>query len=214
MRKLNVLFIFAVLMCFFSAPVKAELITINISGYVTSISDPYNHFGGQIVAGTSITGTPITGTYTYDSSVPDSYPSDFSYGQYWNYTTPAGISLNIGEFKFETNPANVEFSVTVNNDDLGVDRYSIWSTKNLSTPNGTMVQNIAWNLSDSAGTALSSDALPLIAPDLSKWHYNNLVISHDRDYGIQATITSATPEPATMFLFGLGLMFVRKRFSK
>ena len=41
---------------------SAEWITVNISGQITSVDDPYNHFGAQISIGEA-----ITGTYTYDS---------------------------------------------------------------------------------------------------------------------------------------------------
>ncbi|MGA2071204.1 MAG: PEP-CTERM sorting domain-containing protein [Sedimentisphaerales bacterium] len=208
MRNTLVIGVIGVLL-FCGGLAQAEWITIAISGYVTSVSDENKHFGGQIAIG-----TPITGTYTYDSAIPDSYPSDFSYGQYWNYTPPAGVSLNVGGLNFRTNPDNVEFAVTVNNNNLGEDSYSIWSTKNLSLSDGTLVQSISWYLNDPTGTALSSDALPLTMPDLSKWGYNSLNISTDRTFGISATITSATPEPATAFLFGLGLILARKRFSK
>jgi hypothetical protein len=210
MKNFNLIFaIGAVVLCAALAPVRAEWITIAISGQVTSVSDQYNHFGGQISVG-----TPITGTYTYDSSTPDSYPSDFSYGQYWNYTPPAGVSLNVGGLNFRTNPDNVEFAVTVNNNNLGEDSYSIWSTKNLSLSDGTLVQSISWYLNDPTGTTLSSDALLLTAPELGKWGYNSLNISTDRTFGISARITSATPEPATAFLLGLGALLMRKHFSK
>ena len=210
MRNTLIIGVIGVLLCCVGLA-RAEYITVAISGQVTGVSDQYNHFGGQIPVG-----TPITGTYTYDTAIPDLYPSDFIYGQYWNYTPPAGVSLNVGGFNFRTNPDNVEFAVTVNNNNLGEDSYSIWSTKNLSLSNGTIVQDISWYLNDSTGTALSSDSLLLDAPYLSKWSYNTLSISRYRDYSIAGTITSAVlvPEPATAFLFGLGLMLARKRSSK
>lgn len=211
MRKLNLLFAaFALVACFSSAPVRADLITIKISGYVTSVSDQYNHFGGQITAGTQITGTPITGTYTYDSAIS-------GLGSYQYSASPAGISVTVGDFNFQTNPANVDFSLGVENGYLALpDYYGLISRRNLPLSNGTSVQFISWQLYDPTGTALSSDAFPLTAPDLNKWASNSLNITHDRDFGIQATITSAVlvPEPATAFLFGLGLMLIRKRFSK
>jgi hypothetical protein len=193
---------------------QAELITIAISGYVTSIDDPHNHFGGQIVAGTSTTGTPITGTYAYNSMTQDSNPST-TLGDYEYNAPPVGIWLTAGNFDFATDSSHVSFHIGVYKDTLEIeDQLVIGSRNNMLLPDGTLVQHIGWQLGDLTATALSSDALPLTAPDLSKWSYNSLWIANDRDFSITATITSATPEPATLFLLGLGAMLARKRFSK
>jgi hypothetical protein len=189
---------------------RAELITIAISGQVTKVSDKYNRFGGQISVG-----TPITGTYTYDSATLDSNPS-LTVGDYRNYNSSTGISLYIGEYAFKTNPASVNFLVEVcNNQPLGSDSYLLHSQNNLPLSDGTPVQYIRWQLDDPTGTILSSDALPLTSPDLSKWQsWFGLSIGTDRNFGITATITSATPEPATAFLFGLGLILARKKLRR
>jgi len=209
MKNFSLVFVvLAVVLCVFSVPVRAELITIAISGQVTGVDDPSGHFGGQITVG-----NPITGTYTYDTAILDSNPDPMA-GYYSYSTAPAGIHLAIGNFEFKTDSTHVAFTIGVtNNNLLGGDVYWLDSSHNLPLPNGTLVQYISWQLNDPAGTALSNDALPLTAPDLSKWSSNTLNIFRDRDYGITATITSATPEPATVFLLSLGAMLIRKRFS-
>jgi hypothetical protein len=207
MKTFKLLFaIVTVMLCFYSVPARAELITIAISGQITSISDPYNHFGGQIRSGDT-----IVGTYTYDTKI--SGLTSYEY-----HSPPAGISLGVGGFNFQTNPANVDFALGIENDNLaGEDYYGLISRNNLSLPDGAPVQYISWQLYDPTGTALSSNSFPLTAPDVSKWsdsiYANVLWVTHDRDFDIQATITSATPEPATIFLLGLGLVLARKRFS-
>ena len=187
---------------------KADLITIAISGQVTSVGDPSGHFGGQI----HIDDT-ITGTYTYDSATLDSYPEDTTYAQYLNYSAMTGISLYVDGFNFGTNPNNVEVGVTIRNDDFGEDRYTFGSNYNLPLPDGTSVQHLFWVLSDLTGTALSSDALPLTAPDLNKWSYNSLYIGRDRDFGIFATVTSVVlvPEPATLILLAFSIAILKRR---
>jgi hypothetical protein len=189
---------------------QAELITIKISGYVTSVSDDNKHFGGQIAFG-----TPITGTYTYDSATLDSNPS-LTVGDYQNNNSSTGISLNVGGFNFKTDPTNVNFLVEILNDDgiIPVDAYLLRSYHNLPLSNGTLVQYINWDIHDYTAMALSSDSLPLGAPDLSELSDNALSIFRDRDYGITATITSATPEPTTAFLLGFGMMLAGKKLRR
>jgi hypothetical protein len=157
--------IFVILLCGFlpAATVRAEWITIAISGQVYDVIDPHNLFGGQIQIG----GT-ISGTYTYNSATPDLYPSDTTVGEYRYYSSPAGTSLNVGGFNFRTNPTNVDFRVVIQ-DTPPIDRYTVISYYNLLLPDGIQVEAIDWQLYDQTGTALSSDTLPLTAPDLSKW---------------------------------------------
>ena len=215
MRKLKLLFVvLAVVLCVFSVPVRAELITIAISGQVTGVSDPSGHFGGQISIG-----DPIAGTYTYDSSAIDTNP-DPAIGDYAWYATPAGISLTIDSFNFRTDPSNVWSTMEViNNDWSGTDYYGLRSYHNLfPLSNGTLSDSILWQLVDSTGTALSSDALPLTVPDLSKWSSSSLLIDSSRGGGflIGAHITSATlvPEPASVLLFAGGMLFARRLSKK
>ena len=109
----------------------------------------------------------------------------------------------------------VNFLVSVGNWASGTDNYGLISYNNLPLSDGTPVQYINWQLDDPTGTVLSSDVLPLTAPDLSKWQsWFGLSISTDRNFGISATITSATPEPATAFLFGLGIILARKKLRR
>ncbi len=202
--KIQFAAIFALITVLFSAPsAQAEWITIEISGSVTDVVDMglgnNFHFGD-----------PVSGTYTFDSTTPYSYTPQGD--GYWHYTAPAGVSLNINGFNFQTNPDSVYFLITVVNDNLGTDSYAIQSDVNLSF-NGDPVSTIAWYLHDSTGTALSSDALPLITTsDLTKWDTNMLDIQVFKSL-IRAEITSAevVPEPASAVLLGLGAAFLASR---
>ena len=185
---------------------KADLITIAISGQVTTVNDQYNHFGNNIQIGDT-----ITGTYTYDSTILDSELSPES-GLYYNTGNLCGISLNVSGFNFKTDPTNVDFLVSAGNYALGGDSYALLSYHNSPLIDTTQVQYINWQLDDSTGTALSSDILPLTAPDLSKWNYNSLFITTDRNFTVIAIITSATliPEPTIILFIFLGVALIKR----
>jgi hypothetical protein len=187
---------------------EATLITIEIEGVVDYVGDPDGYLEGKIKVGDT-----FTGSYTYDSDTPDSSPLDLVQGNYWHYAPPAGISLTVGGFDFKTDPANVEFRVALRNDipPGGSDVYSIGSSNNLPLSNGTLVESVWWQLNDNTGSALSSDALPTIPPTLDRWQANVFDISGYRTFGIRGHVTTAIPEPATIFLFSLGGLFLRKR---
>jgi hypothetical protein len=208
MRNIPItILIFGVLLCC-GGLARAELITIAISGQVTSVSDQYNHFGGQIHVD-----APITGTYTYDTSALDSNPS-LTLGDYEYNASSVGIWLTVEGFDFKTNPSQVSFHIGVYEDSLGIeDQLVIGSHHNMPLPDDALVQHIIWQLNDSTATALSSDSLPLTAPDLTKWNSNVLNISTDRNFGITATITSAVliPEPCSLLLLTAGLALIKRQ---
>ena len=93
--------------------------------------------------------------------------------------------------------------------------------------NETFIYQAHWNLFDTTGTALDSDSLPTTAPVVEDWdNIQPLMISAgiEVDIGggdtkevgafiISAEVTSVwlIPEPATIFIFALGAMFIRKK---
>ncbi len=193
-----------------TAGAEARPVTIYIEAEVDSVGDSGNYLEGKINPGDI-----ITGYYTYESTTVDSNPEDPVQGNYWHYSTPAGIYLSVGGFDFQTDPTNVEFQVFIRNNNLsGDDIYGVDSRNNRSLSNGTLVEKLFWQLNDDSGTAFSSDALPLTAPFLSDWQSNILNISGGEkgaSFGIWANVTSAVPEPSTILLLGLGVFFIKKR---
>lgn len=173
-----------------------------------SIWDEGNYLEGRIRPGDI-----ITGWYTYDSSTPDSSPSDMVQGNYWYYDSPAGLSLTVDGFTFETDPEDVEFRIAIRNDitPWGGDIYAIGSSNNLYVANDILVESITWQLYDPVGNALTSDSLPTMPPVLDDWESNLLRISGCRTFGISAHVTSAIPEPTTILLLGLATIFLRNR---
>jgi hypothetical protein len=203
----------AVVICAVCMPVRAQLITISITGQVSSVIDE-GGLDGKIHIGDS-----VTGTYTYNSAVPDLDPCSI-WGRYENTSPPAGIWLECGGFDFRTDPCNVRFVIGVENGTPGVnlwaDDYHIESYNNLPLSNGRLLNIISWKLIDLTKTALSSDACPTTAPDFSKWgDRGTLCIDGMRGggfrIGVNVTLATLIPEPATICLFGLGVLNLIRR---
>jgi hypothetical protein len=215
MRRV-ILTIGCLVLLFSFTPAQAEIIKIGFTGLVDSVTDPCNLLENGVHQN-----DPITGFYIYDSTTPDTNPLPI-YGTYSYSGAPYGISLTIVSVTFQTDPLNVNFSVSVANDNQGNDSYSIISYNNLTLVNGVIVDNLSWDLVDNLGTAISTTDLPITPPDLSKWPFNNLYIyggiggtppCFDEPFQINGHVTSVylVPEPATLLLVGIGGLFLRKR---
>jgi len=195
---------------------QAALIEIAIEAEVTTVDDPGNLLEGKVNVGNT-----ITGSYKYDSETPDSSPDDPVQGNYWNYSPPYGVSLNVGGFNFKTELNDVEFLIfTRNNLGTGHDRFGFGSYNNMPLSNGIPLGTITWLLEDSTGSELQNDHLPLIAPILDHWDYDNSLSieggERTGDFMIIGEVTSAVliPEPASITLFTFGCLIIRKRRSK
>ncbi len=192
-------------------PANATLVTIYIEGVVDSVHDYGNYLEGKVNVG-----DPITGYYTYDTATPDTNPSEWI-GDYWHYSPPAGILLTTGGFEFETDPGHVQFLLSVGNagGPYSMDNYLVRSYGNLPLSNGVALSTISWQLDDSTGTALDSDAIPMGPPDLTEWEvYPSLCLEADRMYVVRGHITQAIPEPATLSLIALGAFGLAARKTR
>jgi len=208
--KRGIITIIICALSFWTLPARAELVTIQITGEVDFVGDPYGYFEGKIKVGDI-----ITGFYTYESTTPDSNPIP-QVADYLHRAAPCGISLTVGGFEFKTDPASVNFLVEITNNYPPNDDYFLLSRNNIPLSNGTLIDEISWWLYDPTGNALSSDALLITAPILDNWQSNSLGIHgpvRGNSFGIVAHVTSAVliPELATILLFGLGLSLLRKR---
>jgi len=189
---------------------QAYPVTIYIEAEVYSVGDSGNYLEGKINVGDI-----ITGCYTYESTTVDTNPLPDG-ADYWHYSAPYGIFLSAGGFSFSNDFSNVNFLVEILNDNQGLDAYVLHSYKNLNLLNGAIVEHISRQLSDSTGTALSSDALPLNAPVLSDWKFNHLRIIGEKSnfFGIDANVTSAIPEPSSILIISLGSLFLLRKKIK
>ncbi len=205
-REFTVLAIAALCGLAFRPPAaEGALVTIQIEAVVDSVQDEGDYLEGKVQPGDT-----MTGFYVYESTTPDSSPSDPVQGNYWRYAPPAGIALTVGGFNFMTDPFDVAFHVAIRND-IPEDIYAIVSFSNLALSNGVPVDRIWWQLKDNTGSALLSDSLPTTAPVLDHWEANVLVFGADRRYGIKAHVSSAIPEPASIILLSIGGLFLRER---
>jgi len=195
----------------------AEQIKIGLVGYVESIDDPYSLLKNGVHQGDS-----ITGFYLYDLN-PDAYV--YYAGAYKYTSTPYGMSLTLGGLTFQTDPTNVDFMISIVN---GIpsggsgDNYIVESYNNLFLSNDVHIERILWQLTDYSYTAISSEELPDVPPDLSAWQYDNFTVSggrggtppcFDEIFQINGHVTSVylIPEPATLLLLGTGGLLLRKR---
>ena len=181
------------------------LITIKIVAKVYNVSDPNNLLGGAIKVDDK-----ITGKYIYDSGAPDSNPNT-TIGEYWYNSSPCGIEVKAGGLVFKTDPNDVDFAIAIGNDwgypYFNWDIYEVISFNNLNLSND-IPYLIVWILIDESCTAISSDALPTTAPDLSKWNQSTsyvgggLIITgfdpynYSLHFDILADVTKATKSRA------------------
>lgn len=198
------------LVLFFAGFANAAPITIQFSGEVTFVGYQYNaiHIGDI-----------FTGTYTYDTEATNT-STNTNIGKY-GYNSPYGISITLGEYEFKTDITQMSglFGINIGNDVISngtTDYYYVHSDKNAYT-NGLWIGGISWELRDNTYNALSSIDLPVTAPVLTAWNYNNLFIYGGNsgtgyvNFGINGKVTQIIPEPLISVLLITGMFFLRSK---
>jgi hypothetical protein len=202
-------------------PAAAQPVTIQYSGTVVTVSG--TPFGFTSAVRTA----PITGSFTYDTRTADTSPADTTRGNYPHTTFPGAFSaviqgtsftgsatpfaqvenLNPDTFRFEDGPSNGGGIMSVN-----------------GTPNALAALFIA--MTDSAGGAFSSDALPATFPfaqpplvnGSNVPQYPHTFSLSDNNGTLLMQLNSINiqpvPEPSSLVLVlvGPGLMALRRRF--
>lgn len=170
-----------------SAAEKPTAMTINLTAVVDIVDNPNGLTLGDIAPG-----DVITGSYTYNPQTKDA-DSSVEVGFYPHTQQPYGIQLDLGSFSVQTEPENVDFQITITNNQNGSDNYQVTSFNNIGTEPGPGVQTISWHLTDPTQSALSNAALKKTPPVLSSWQSSQLdVIGRvDADYVIRSHVTQA-----------------------
>jgi hypothetical protein len=148
---------------------EADSISINFTAEIVYVDDMYCFCLPQDIS----VGDTIHGYYIYDSDTLDSNP-DPHVGDYTYSTPPNCLVVFAGNHIFRTDFVNVDNVFVIHDSvtDGGLhDYYSYSSYKNVLTIPGYPTYRIWISLIDKTGTALSSDSLPLTAPDLNNWLY-------------------------------------------
>lgn len=189
----------AVLVVMFApVPVDATAINVKFVAVVDYVSDL---FCQCIPPGAVSPGDTLLGSYTFDSGTVDSDTSS-STGLYDHATAPYGIIVEHQDYTWETDPLNVNFRITVADDESsggGIrDRYAVASYSN--RPDAFTNQPVAViyiNLIDGTGTAVSSDGLPS-AINLADWQVTQSLHVWGFDWELGATIVSIATQPTSV----------------
>jgi hypothetical protein len=139
--------------------------TISFTAIVATVDDRHRLLDGSIKVGDR-----LTGSYTFDPLVPDSN-ADPTVGDYRHKAGRYGIRITAGNYRFATDPSNVDFLVEVVSRPAG-HAYLLRSYNNVvfgpRLPEAC-ADHISWQLDDPTGRALNGDRLPLGPPHLPAW---------------------------------------------
>jgi len=206
-----ILFAAAVMVLLPGIIAHAEIITVNASGIVDTVTTQ----GYFVFQGSVFTGATMNGFCSYDTTTPDKYPASDYYGIFSIDT----LAMTIGEYSFihEISTETPEFKV--------------WRTDMTylaSTDYATIFYNgapLSFDYANvilldlcNASTSGPDDHLPTSFPDISFFTYRNQFRVSSFVGGNGFTITGhltsidAIPEPGTICLVGLGgLGLLRRR---
>ena len=188
-----------------SFPVMANTVEFEFSGFIDNISSNENNALGNVYLN-----QPFDGWFSY-SSVADQYPSSDTTG---HYHQDASISVTLGTQTLSYIDAYVYIRVYDNYSNEDEFSFAVDASQGDFAFNGYGIR-----LSDSTATVFNSDALPM-SFDLAQFDSPRLIIRGSKLpnsdwFDVEGEITSLVPEPATIFLLGLGgIALLTKRSSR
>ena len=199
---------------------KCALVEMEFSGKVDLVADSAYLRGELPIEGIVDVGDLFRGILCYDTSAEDQRPENYS--GYYNYdTTPNGISIEINDYVFKTDPESVDLGITIVHGGPIVEPYDAWtaySLNNLPILETVIIDSIHLSFGADYGK-LDDDALLTTEDQLTGWNHESLWISGTGTDGkvlyFEGEITSISliPEPATIGLLAIGglMVFIRRK---
>ncbi len=194
---------------------EAALVTYQFSGNISEVPGALFTPGGLGANGFN-SGLKLSGTYTFDNATPGLLPSGLPIQTYNNSVSTLNLSIGNYSAVLQGGGSNLT-TLSSGNPAL----YSV----NLGVA-GNLVKGLApslfsINLADETGTAFSSVTLPgTQAPSLSAFNVNRWTLAFSNGKTLVGSLDTlkAVPLPATVLLFGAGLIGLvglgaRGRFS-
>lgn len=182
---------------------EAAIMTYEFSGNISEVPGALFTSGGAGANGFN-TGLKLSGTYTFDTAATGLLPSGLPIQIYNN--SVSALNLGIGNYSAVLQGGGTNLT-TMNGGNPSL--YSV----NLGTA-GDLVKGLApslfsINLADETGTAFSSVALPgNQAPNLNAFNVNRWTLTFSNGKTLVGSLDTlkAVPLPATVLLFGAGLI--------
>ncbi len=181
----------------------AALVTYEFSGNISQVPGPLFTPGGAGANGFN-SGLKLSGTYTFETTTPGLLPSGLSTQMYSG--SLSNLQLSIGNYGASLSSGGTNLTLVSTG---GTSLYSVNAGVSGNLVKGLAPSLFSINLADETGTAFSSVALPgKVAPSLSSFNVNRWTLVFSNGSTLVGSLDSlkAVPLPATVLLFGAGLI--------